>query len=348
MHIMNKRKILAVAILVTTTLASTFGFYFYQIISSPNILVNRSDQYLDIPTGISYPDLLKKIQNENIVNDISSFAFLAKLMNYSKKVKPGRYLLQKDMNNVQVIRMLRAGEQTPVRITFNDVRTKENLAEKITSNIELTKDTFLELLKSDSIAEAYGFNSYTLVSLFIPNTYEVYWDISAIELLSRMKKEYHKFWNQDRLNKAEELGLAPTEVSTLASIVHAEQLVHTEERPTIAGLYINRLQKNYHLASDPTLVFGIGDFKIKRVLNKHKTVDSPYNTYKYPGLPPGPIYLPSISSIDAVLNYERHKYLYMCAKADFSGYHAFAKDAAQHRINANEYHQALNKARVFK
>jgi UPF0755 protein len=183
--------------------------------------------------------------------------------------------------------------------------------------------------------------------MFIPNTYEIYWNISADQLMDRMFKEYNKFWNEERLQKAKDLKMSPPEVTTLSSIVLAES-VKTDESPVIAGVYINRLRKNMPLQADPTLVYAARDFTIKRVLNVHKEIDSPYNTYKYTGLPPGPINLPGITYIDAVLNYKDHNYLYFCAKDDFSGYHAFATNLSDHMKNARRYQQALNKAKLYK
>jgi UPF0755 protein len=183
--------------------------------------------------------------------------------------------------------------------------------------------------------------------MFIPNTYEVYWDVTSEALIERMHNEYEKFWTDERMRKADSLGLDASQVTILASIVQAE-VSQNEELPVVAGLYLNRLRKNMFLQADPTLVYGIGDFSIRRVLNVHKEIDSPYNTYRNLGLPPGPINFPSIKSVDAVLNYERHKYLYMCAKEDFSGYHNFSTNLREHNINAHKYQRALNKAKLFR
>ena len=242
---------------------------------------------------------------------------------------------------------MRSGAQTPVKITYNSIRTLDQLAKKITTNIEIKPEDFLTAL-SDSLIMTLGFSRETIISMFIPNTYEVYWNTSAQELIYKMSKEYKKFWNDERVMSAQALGLSLQEISTLASIVQAEQMVHKAEHKTIAGLYINRLKRRYKLDSDPTLVFAIGDFSIRRVLNKHKTIKSPYNTYLYEGLPPGPICLPSIHAIDAVLHYEQHRYLYMCAKEDFSGYHNFAKTLVEHNKNASRYQRALNKAKLYR
>jgi UPF0755 protein len=244
--------------------------------------------------------------------------------------------------------MLRSGAQTPVHVTFHSVRLLEDLPEKLCKNTGIQPTDLRKLLLDDSTARAFGFSNETFISMFIPNTYEVYWTISPKELLEKMHAEYRAFWGQDRRKKAAELGLTPEEVSTLASLVQAEQLAYPEERPVIAGLYLNRLEKGMKLDSDPTLIYASGDFSIKRVLNEHKAIESPYNTYKYGGLPPGPINLPEIASIDAVLNYQENNYLYMCAKDDLSGYHNFASSLSQHLKNARKYQQALNQARIYR
>jgi UPF0755 protein len=195
--------------------------------------------------------------------------------------------------------------------------------------------------------EKYGFNKETFRCMFIPDTYEVYWNISGEDLIARMNREYNTFWNSGRKAKAEEIGLSQIETGILASIVQAE-ISHYDEAPVVAGLYLNRLRKNMFLQADPTLIYAVGDFTIRRVLNIHKQIDSPYNTYKYLGLPPGPINFPSVTSIDAVLNYQQHNYIYMCAREDFSGYHNFATNLQQHNINARRYQQALNREKLFR
>ncbi len=344
---MRKRKILIGAIIVGTVLLSTFSLYIYQILFTPNVMVDQPERYLYIPSGSTFADLQKYLYDENIVNDPVSFSFIAKLMKYDRNIKPGRYLLKSNSTNIQVIRMLRAGEQTPVNITFSNVRLLSELPDIICRNLELDPETFRKLILNPGTPPKYGFNPETFPCMFIPNTYEVYWNITARQLLDRLHREYLRFWNEKRRNKAKAIGLSPVEVSILASIVQAETK-HYDESPVIAGLYINRLKKGIPLQADPTVVFAVGDFTIQRVLKKHIQIDSPYNTYMYAGLPPGPINLPSIKSIDAVLNYQSHPYLYMCAKEDFSGYHNFAATLKEHNRNARKYQRALNKAGLYK
>lgn len=335
------------AVVVFTILLSSFTFYFYQVIYSPNFLVEKESRYLYIPTGSSFEDVQRLVYDQKFVNDPIAFGMLAKFMKYNKLVKPGKFRIEKNSNNVEVIRKLRAGDQEPVRITFNNARLLSDVAAKLTIKLELDSVTFLNELNDIGIEEQYGFGKESFRCMFIPNTYEVFWNISSEGLIDRMHLEYERFWTEERRRKALELDLNPVEVTILASIVEAE-VSHYDEAPVVAGLYLNRLNKNMFLQADPTLKYALGDFSIQRVLNVHKEIESPYNTYKYQGLPPGPINFPSIKSLDAVLNHQEHDYIYMCAKADFSGYHEFAKSLRQHNINANKYQKALNKARIYR
>ncbi len=326
---------------------SSFAFYAYQIVYTPNILVDQDDQYLTIDEGTSFEALRRKLYDRRIINDAVSFSFLAKLKKYDQHVKPGMYLLKKNMNNNEAINRLRAGLQSPVKLTFSTARKLEELAGKLSHSIMLDSLDLAPLLTSDSVAQAYGFNKQTFISMFLPNTYEVYWTISDRELLDRMKKEYDKFWTADRQAKAKAIGLSREEISTVASIVNAETNF-IDEAPIIAGVYLNRLDRGYKLQADPTLKFALNNFEIRRLLNKDMAYDSPYNTYKYAGLPPGPINMPSISMIEAVLNYQDHRYLYFCAKDDFSGRHVFAKNLVEHNVNARKFQTALNLQQIYR
>lgn len=320
------------------------GFSFYTKIYKPN---SKEQSYLYIPTGSNFYDVLEILQRDSLLKDIDSFEWLALKKNYQNHIYPGRYKIDKGMNNNDLINRLRSGYQEPVKVIFNSVRTREQLAGKIAKQIEADSLSLLKLFYNDSVINNYGLKQETFTSIFLPNTYEFWWNTSAEGFINRMHNEYERFWNDERLNKAKRLNLTPEEVTTLASIVDEETL-YNDEMPRVAGVYINRLRKRMHLQADPTLKFAIGDFTIKRVLNEHKKIDSPYNTYKRYGLPPGPISIPSIAAIDAVLNYEEHSYLYFCAKPDFSGYHNFAKTLSQHNINARNYQRALNKERIWR
>lgn len=327
--------------IIASTLLITFVFYGYQICFTANILVDREDRVFIIKSGSTFTSVRDDLYNSQFINDPLSFSFLAKLTGYANEIIPGRYIFRTNMTNLQALKILKSGRQELVNIAFSVVRLRKDLAEKITKNVGMTPDEFNAALGNFVDNNSEGFNKDNILCMFIPNTYQVYFNIMPEELVKRMNSEYKKFWNQERAEKAKTMGLTPIEVSILASIVQAES-IKRDEAPIIAGLYINRLKKGIALQADPTLVFAVGDFSLKRVLNGHKEIDSPYNTYKYRGLPPGPINVPQISSIDAILNYQHNDYYYMCAKEDFSGYHSFAHDLTEHNKNARRYQRALD------
>lgn len=337
----NKRELIFGGIIILGFVVISVIFYAYQILKTANFQVEKKDVYIQIPQGSNFKDVLAILEKDAIVHDPLSFAFMAQLLDYQKNVKPGRYLIKKNMGNLQAVRMLRAGNQEPLKVTFNNIRLKEDFTKKIARYLNFEADTLCQLLSDTSVTKKYGFDTLNIISMFLPNTYELYWSTSPQKFLDRMYKEYNRFWNEKRLKKAKALEMTPQEVSILASIVQAETNKNVE-KPRVAGLYINRLQKNIHLEADPTVVFALRDFSLKRLLNRHLEIDSPYNTYKYGGLPPGPINMPSPQSIDAVLNYEHHEYIFMCAKEDFSGFHSFAKTHKEHLKNARLLHAALD------
>jgi UPF0755 protein len=344
---MVKKKIIVIVLVVFTILLSSFGLYFYQMFNTPNVLVDREDQIFYIPTDSGFSYVQRELHENDIVQDLVSFSFMARLKDYDKQVKAGRYRIKSDMTNGELINQLLLGLQEPTKITFNNIRTPQQLAGKITENIEIDSAVFANALLQPEVANDYGFDTIDFYTMFLPDTYEVYWNISTTSLIDKMYREHQKFWNDERLARADSIGLSPKEVTILASIVQAETL-YDEESPKVAGVYMNRLRKNIALQADPTLIFALNDYSIKRVLNEHKTIDSPYNTYKYRGLPPGPINLPSKANLEAVLNYENHNFYYFCAKEDFSGYHAFASSLREHINNARRYQRALNKARIYR
>ncbi len=321
------------------------GYKTYSRIYAPN--VNASNTYLYIPTGSGYEDVVGLLLEDSLLKNIDSFKWVAEKKNYPNHVYPGRYKLDSTMSNNDIVNKLRSGFQDPVKVIFNSVRTREQLAGKIAKQIEPDSIELVKLFYDDSLISDLGLVQETFTCIFLPNTYEFWWNTSGEKFVSRMNVEYQRFWNEDRKIRAAKLNLTKEEVITLASIVDEETL-YNDEMPRIAGVYINRLRLRMHLQADPTLKFAIGDFSIKRVLNVHKRINSPYNTYKNYGLPPGPISIPSIAAIEAVLNYEKHQYLYFCAKPDFSGYHNFAKTLSQHNINAREYQRALNRERIWR
>ncbi len=329
-----------IAFLVGSTLLITFTFYGYQIFFTPNILVDLDDRLFIVKSGATFRQVQEDLGRGRFVNDMVSFSFLARLYDYDKSIKPGRYHLSRNMTNLQAIMLLRSGTQEPVNVTFTNVRLVSDLGERITKNLAITPEQFYSGLNEFIATNREGFNEDNVLCMFIPNTYEVYYDVTPSELIQRMNSEYKIFWNADRKRKADSIGLSPIEVSILASIVQAET-VKPDEAPMIAGLYLNRLKKNIALQADPTLVFAVGDFTLKRVLNEHKEVNSPYNTYKHVGLTPGPINMPQIETIDAVLSAKNHSFIYMCAKEDFSGYHNFTASFNEHINNAKRYQRAL-------
>jgi len=325
-------------------IAISFTIYsYYQKIYSPNVSLNgKQNAYFYIPTGSTMEDVSELLYSKNYIINRGSFEWVAEKKNYRNKIKPGKYFLTDKLSNNDLVDLLRSGKQQICKVVFNYARTKEELAGKLAENIEADSLDILSLLKNKSVAQKYGFDLNTIITMFIPNTYEFYWSTSADKIFARMAKEYKKFWNVKRKAKAKKIHLSQSEVSSLASIVESETK-DVAEKPIVAGVYINRLKKGMKLEADPTVIYALGDFSIKRVLKKHLSIDSPYNTYKYAGLPPGPICLPTISSIDAVLNYKKHKYIFFCAKEDFSGRHNFAKSYFEHLRNARKYQKALRK-----
>ncbi len=331
-----------VLFLVLSILGISFSFYAYQILYTANVQVQKEDRVIIIPAEATFKSVQKQLHDGRYVEDLMSFSFLARLMDYDKSIKPGRYVLKANMTNLQAIRLLRSGNQVPVQITFNNIRTVDELAEKITKNLLTRPDEFKAALIKYAISNPEGFNENNVIALFIPNTYEVYYNISPDALIQRMRREHELFWNEERKAKAQTIGLTPIEVSVLASIVQAETIIESEAS-LVASLYINRLKKGMPLQADPTLKFALGDFTIKRILNVHKEIDSPYNTYLHAGLPPGPINLPEIWALNSVLNHKTTDYYYMCAKEDFSGYHNFSNSYSEHVRNAKRYQEALTR-----
>lgn len=344
----KRRKRIGTVVALAGVLFVSFSYYFYQVFYTANVDTNGRPTYVLIRRGEPYKTVLDSIYSSGAIIDKLSFAFVAKLMKYPELVKPGRYELKDGYTNRQLVSDLRAGRQSPLKLTFQNIRLRKDLALKLSHTIDSRPGQFDSLLSSPRYTKSLGFDTTTILTMFIPNTYELYWNSSADNLMQRMKKEYEKFWTPARDAKRQQLGLTRAQVSTLASIVEAEQQQHADERPRVAGVYLNRLRRGMKLQADPTVVYANGDFGIKRVLNVHLQKDSPYNTYKYGGLPPGPINLPSIASIDAVLNPEDHNYLYFCAKDDFSGYHAFATNEAAHLVNARRYQAALTRTGIMK
>lgn len=302
---------------------------------------------LYIYPNTSLEQIIDKLKRETDQHEANRFERIAKLNRFHPGSKSGAYRIDPEMSAMDVYRMIARGIQTPVRFTFNNIRTKEQFAERVEKQLMISADSILPLLNDSAVCQNYGFTPATIPAMFIPDTYEMYWTVSPRKFLDRMKKEYDLFWSDERKNKALTIGLTPDEVSTLASIV-AEETNSSDEIRTVAGLYLNRLNNGMLLQADPTVKFALQNFDLRRITNSHLSVDSPYNTYKYAGLPPGPIRFPSKTALNAVLTAEKHDYFYMCAKEDFSGRHNFARTLAEHSRNAARYHNALTERKIFK
>ncbi len=328
---------------IALAVAGFHGYRLYHYIFDPNI---RNPGSIKIPPNATYEQVIDSLKKHDMIMNYDAFNWVAKRKKYAQSIKPGKYLLDKGLTTNQILNMLKSGNQVPVNVTFNNVRFITELAGDISKYIEPDSAQLIAKFNDPATYEKYGFNKNTFPCMFIPNTYEFYWTTTSDQFLERMWMEYKRFWNDDRRNKAQALGLTPEEVMTVASIVQ-EETNKNDEKPIVAGLYLNRIKRGMLLQADPTVKFALGNFRIKRILNSHLAVDSPYNTYKYPGLPPGPIDFPEISSIEAVLNAAKTSYIYMCARQDFSGYHNFARTLAAHNINAKKYKAALDSLQIF-
>lgn len=341
------KKLPALLIIVLVLLLAA-AYYAYSTIYKSNVADHLESNIVFVNKEMTIEDLSTYLFDQGVIKDQSSFETVADLMKYqTSNIKSGRFKIESGWGNRKLISHLRSGRQEAIDLTFNNVRNLPELAGRLAAQIEADSLSILSHLRNEEVQSKYNMNAETMLSMFIPNTYKVYWNTSLDKLCDRIKKEHDRFWNTSRLEKAEKLGLNQSEVYTLASIVEKETLA-SKEKKKIAGLYLNRINRGMLLQADPTVVYAVGDFTIRRVLNKHLELDSPFNTYKYKGLPPGPIYMPDISTIDATLSPESHDYIFFCARPDNSGLHAFAKTSAQHGANARKYHTWLNNNRIFK
>lgn len=342
---MVSNKKFKIFILVFSLLAAMFSYYAWQIFKTPNFQVDKKPFALLIPKGASYETVLDTLEKHKLIRDELSFRFLAKVFNYPARVKPGRYLIYETTGNWELIRKLRNGSQDALKITISNIRLKEDLAGKLGRQLAYDSASIYHLLDSARIVEPLGFTKETIPCLFIPDTYEVFWTTSFDDFLAKMKKSHERFWTDKRKQEAKALGLSPIEVGILASIVYGESK-ESAEQSRIAGVYWNRLQVQMPLQADPTIVFAWKDFTIKRVTGRYTAINSPYNTYRLVGLPPGPISIPDPRVMDKVLHLEKHNYLYFCAKEDFSGFHNFAVTYPEHLQNAAKYQKALDEHQI--
>ncbi|NDV67110.1 endolytic transglycosylase MltG [Bacteroides sp. 224] len=333
--------IFCIAILIG---GASAGFAYYYLLA-PQFHPSQT-VYIYIDKDDTIDSIYTKVKESGNPHKFEGFHWIAEYKKYKDNIRTGRYAIKPGDDVYHLYQRLAGGAQTPTRLTIGSVRTLDKLARNVSNQLMIDSTEVANKLFNRTFIESIGYDKETLPSLFIPNTYEVYWNISVDDFFNRMIQEHDRFWNKDRLAKAEAIGLTPQQVSTLASIVDEETNAN-DEKKTVAGLYMNRLLRGMLLQADPTVKFAWQDFELRRILFKHLEIDSPYNTYKYTGLPPGPIRIPTIAGIDAVLNYEKHSYLYMTAKEDFSGKHNFAVTLSQHNENARKYHEALNKRKIF-
>ncbi len=337
-----------VLIAIVFAIGAFFGYNYYNKIWGDNVVDHKNGfHYLYIHKQDAFKNVLENLQKEKILHDVDNFVWVAEKKGYTKKIKPGKYKITNSMSNNDIVNMLRVGKQEPVNLEFNSIRTKMQLASVIGQQLEVDSNDLMSLFNDVEYLKTKELTPENAVVVFVPNTYSLYWNTDAKSLFERMYKEYDKFWNNTRKAQAKKIGLSPIEVSILASIVESET-AKNDEKPIVAGVYMNRLNKGMLLEADPTLIFALGDFSVRRVLNIHKEIDSPYNTYKYQGLPPGPICIPTSSSIDAVLNYKKHSYIYFCAKETLDGYHNFAVDYKDHLANARRYQAELDRMKIKK
>ena len=342
------KKILFVIVGIGLVVGGAFAYMVYNAVFSPNTAFSNDVAYVYVASNDTYAEVEESL--EPLIEDMSTFKKVANQKGYTTNVKAGKYAIKKGANNNEIVNSLRSGN-IPITLSFNNQETVALLAGRVAQQIEADSLSLLAAFNDAAFLKENGFNEATKLAMYIPNSYEFFWNTSASSFRDRMLKEYKRFWNADRLAKAKKLGMSPTEVIALASIVHKET-AKVDERPRVAGVYLNRMRRNMLLQADPTVIYALklhhGDFNkvYKRVLYKDLELDSPYNTYKYIGLPPGPIAMPDISAVDAVLNSEKHDYLYFVANVENFGYHKFAKTLAQHNRNKEQYIRWVNQQNI--
>lgn len=322
-------------------LVLALGLFAAYKVFGPNTGKLSQGEYLYIRTGATYEDVKKSLQDGSYLGDMWSFELLAKQADYPTRVKAGKYKITRGMSNYNIVRMLRSGRQTPVKLVINKVRTKQDFARLIGTQLEADSIKLLQLLSDSAFCATYGLDTNTIMCAIIPDTYEFYWNTGSEKAFSKIQDNYKTFWNDSRKQQAAAKKLSPQQIAIIASIVEEETNMN-DEKGNVASVYINRYNKGMRLQADPTVKFAIGNFGLRRITGVHLQTVSPYNTYMYSGLPPGPICTPSKKTLDAVLNSSSTDYIYFCAKEDFSGYHRFASNYNDHMKNARLYQQALN------
>jgi len=344
---MKRWRIVVLLVAAVCVVGALLGRWAWNELVGPGTRFDEDSRLLYIRSGANLDVVVDSLLVIDAVRDEQRFRWLAERKSYSGRIKPGRYRIPKGMSMNELVNMLRAGEQEPVMVTFSNVGDLHELAGRLSRALEPDSTAFLEAFQDSELQLSVGLNDATIISLFIPDTYEFWWTTTPAQFIARMRREHDAFWTEQRLAKAKARGMTPVEVAILASIVQAET-VKMDDAPRIAGVYLNRLRIGMPLQADPTLKFALGLEGVSRILNVDKQVDSPYNTYRNTGLPPGPINMPEARSINAVLDAEKHEYLYFCARADMSGYSDFARNYDQHLINARKYQRALDQRRIYR
>jgi UPF0755 protein len=341
----DKKLIIRISLALSALLLITASLKIYADVFADNVKPEANGKYVYMHTNYSFEQNFRLMEDQSLLRHPDALKRILKLTGYDVMIKPGRYQLTTEMNNLEIMRMLVSGRQEPFDIVFNYAERVSDLKSFWGNRLEADSNNIESWLYSKMVKDSTGLDSLHAILLFIPNTYNFYWNTSAEKLVVKMIHAFKQFWNEDRRKKLNELGLTIGEVGVMASIVQKETN-KTDEMPVIAGVYVNRLNHGMPLQADPTIVYAMNDKSIRRVGGEMLQVESPFNTYKYKGLPPGPICIPNAKAIDAVLNYRHHKYIYFCAREDFSGYHAFAATFAQHQINARKYQRALDKLKI--
>lgn len=349
-HYMNKRKILKTIVLLGMLVGIYFTYSFYRVFFMPNTAFSNSESYVFISNDASFTEVVTDL--ENILLSVDDFKLAAIKKGYSERVKGGKYIISNGLNNHEIVNVLR-GKNTPIKVVFNNQERLENLAGRISKQIDADSLTLITAFRENEFLELNNFTKENALSMYLPNSYEFFWNTNAEGFRNRMLKEYNLFWNPTRLEQAKKISLSPLQVSSLAAIVQKET-VKIDERPKVAAVYLNRVKKRMRLEADPTVIYALKisfqnfDTIIRRVLKNDLRIESPYNTYKNKGVPPGPITMPDISSIDAVLNPDSHKFLYFVANPKQPGYHTFSKTYWQHLRNSKAYYRWINSQKLYR
>ncbi len=328
----SRAPLLILLVIIAAVLGSIYYFF------GPN---SRKERFLYVRTGETYDQLLTELRDSNYINNAGSFDIIARQWKLAQHIRPGKYLISRGISSFELVRKLRNGNQVPVKIVINKLRTKNDFIELLSNNLEVDADRLHDMLSQPDYMEEFGLDTSTVLCGVIPDTYEFYWSTSADKAFRKIFKNYSRFWSETRKRQAKDHGLTPTQATIIASIID-EETNKLDDKPNIASVYLNRLEKGMKLQADPTVKYAIGDFTIRRITGAMLKTQSPYNTYQNTGLPPGPICTPSASSVDAVLQAPKTNYIYFCAKADLSGASVFAATDAEHLKNAHAYQQALN------